>query len=109
VSNLSFYITQIDEDELEDARWFRRPELVQMLTRQHPEGIFVPPEQAIAHQIIKSWVRKTTNSYLILEKDKSYFVKRTLLFKNKSSRLISSKCIILCEKSILQVNFFIID
>ncbi|XP_071168626.1 NAD-capped RNA hydrolase NUDT12-like isoform X4 [Mytilus edulis] len=55
---------KVDEDELEDARWFRRPELVQMLTRQHPEGLFVPPEQAIAHQIIKSWVRKTTNSNL---------------------------------------------
>lgn len=57
-------IIKIDETELEDARWFRRPELVQMLTKQHPEGLYIPPEQAIAHQIIKSWVRKTTDSNL---------------------------------------------
>ncbi|KAH3837467.1 NAD-capped RNA hydrolase NUDT12-like isoform X2 [Dreissena polymorpha] len=52
---------KIDETELEDARWFNRPEVVQMLTRQHPQGLFVPPEQAVAHQIIKTWVRRTAN------------------------------------------------
>lgn len=52
---------KVDEDEMEDARWFRRPEVVQMLTHQHPQGLYVPPEQAIAHQIIKSWVRMTAN------------------------------------------------
>ncbi|XP_061176524.1 NAD-capped RNA hydrolase NUDT12-like isoform X2 [Saccostrea echinata] len=55
---------KIDEDEMEDARWFRRPEVVQMLTHQQPHGLYVPPEQAIAHQIIKSWVRNTANSNL---------------------------------------------
>jgi len=54
-------VFQIDPEELEDARWFTRPEVVQMLTRQHPQGLFVPPEQAIAHQIIKTWVRTTAN------------------------------------------------
>ncbi|KAK3097530.1 hypothetical protein FSP39_010491 [Pinctada imbricata] len=52
---------KVDEDEMEDAQWFRRPELVQMLTHQHPNGYYIPPEQAIAHQIIKSWVRMTAN------------------------------------------------
>ncbi|KAL5004218.1 hypothetical protein ScPMuIL_017674 [Solemya velum] len=52
---------KVDEDEMEDVRWFSRPEVVQMMTRQHPQGFFVPPEQAIAHQLIKSWVRKSSN------------------------------------------------
>lgn len=52
---------KICEEEMEDARWFTRPEVVQMLTHQHPQGLFVPPEQAIAHQIIKTWVRRTAN------------------------------------------------
>ncbi|XP_052795844.1 NAD-capped RNA hydrolase NUDT12-like [Mya arenaria] len=52
---------KLDEEEMEDARWFSRPEVVQMLTRQHPQGLFVPPEQAVAHQIIKTWVRRTAN------------------------------------------------
>lgn len=49
---------------MEDAQWFRRPEIVQMLTHQHPQGLYIPPEQAIAHQIIKSWVRNTASSNL---------------------------------------------
>ncbi|KAL4227260.1 Peroxisomal NADH pyrophosphatase nudt12 [Mactra antiquata] len=52
---------KLDEEEMEDARWFTRPEVVQMLTQQHPQGLFVPPEQAIAHQLIKTWVRRTAN------------------------------------------------
>ncbi|XP_033730640.1 peroxisomal NADH pyrophosphatase NUDT12-like isoform X2 [Pecten maximus] len=52
---------KIDNDEMEDVQWFQRSELVQMLTRQHPQGLFVPPDQAIAHQIIKAWVRMTAN------------------------------------------------
>ncbi|XP_060569249.1 NAD-capped RNA hydrolase NUDT12-like [Ruditapes philippinarum] len=52
---------KLDPEEMEDARWFGRPEVVQMLTHQHPQGLFVPPEQAVAHQIIKTWVRRTAN------------------------------------------------
>ncbi|CAG5116587.1 unnamed protein product, partial [Candidula unifasciata] len=47
---------QVDNNELEDARWFSRPEVSQMLAQQHPDGLFVPPRQAIAHQLIKSWI-----------------------------------------------------
>lgn len=50
------YLTQIDKEELEDVRWFFRSEVAQMLARQHPDGIFVPPEEAIAHQLIKAWI-----------------------------------------------------
>lgn len=58
---MTVFLLQLDEDEMEDARWFSRPEVVQMLTHQHPQGLSVPPEQAIAHQIIKTWVRRTAN------------------------------------------------
>uniref|UniRef100_A0A2C9LAL5 NAD-capped RNA hydrolase NUDT12 n=1 Tax=Biomphalaria glabrata TaxID=6526 RepID=A0A2C9LAL5_BIOGL len=50
----------IDKDELEEARWFSRAEIAQMLAGQHPDGLFIPPSQAIAHQLIKSWA--TSNS-----------------------------------------------
>ncbi|XP_064609858.1 NAD-capped RNA hydrolase NUDT12-like isoform X2 [Liolophura sinensis] len=52
---------KVDKDELEDARWFSRAEVVQLLTNQHPQGLFVPPEQAIAHQLIGSWIHMTAN------------------------------------------------
>jgi NAD+ diphosphatase len=42
----------IDEDEIEEARWFDRAELKLMLTRQHPQGLTTPPPIAIAHHII---------------------------------------------------------
>ncbi len=46
----------VDRDELEDARWFERDELVAMLKRQHPAGLTTPPPVAIAHHIIRSFV-----------------------------------------------------
>lgn len=55
-----FYI-QIDEDELEDARWFTREEVVQMLTGKHAINLFCPPEQAIAHILIRAWVNMSSN------------------------------------------------
>jgi NAD+ diphosphatase len=49
----------VDKDELEDARWFSREEVVSMLCGIHPEHIFVPPVQAIAHQLLKHWILST--------------------------------------------------
>ena len=46
----------VDRDELEDARWFDRDEIVAMLTRKHPDGLTTPPPVAIAHHIIRAWV-----------------------------------------------------
>ncbi len=46
----------VDRDELEDARWFDRDELVTMLKRQHAGGLTTPPPVAIAHHIIRSFV-----------------------------------------------------
>lgn len=52
---------KIDPEELEDVRWFTRPEVAQMLAGQHPDGLFLPPPQAIARQLVMSWVTRTAN------------------------------------------------
>jgi NAD+ diphosphatase len=46
----------VDREELEDARWFTRDEVVQMFRGEHPEQISIPPPIAIAHHIIRAWV-----------------------------------------------------
>lgn len=46
----------MDEDELEDCRWFSREEVGQMLEATHPEGLFCPPEMAIAHTIVRAFM-----------------------------------------------------
>ena len=51
----------VDRDELEDARWFDKEEIVLMLKRQHPKELFAPPPVAIAHHIIRSWVEDGVN------------------------------------------------
>jgi NAD+ diphosphatase len=48
----------VDREELEDARWFTRDEVVLMFKGQHPEGISIPPPIAIAHHIIRAWVEE---------------------------------------------------
>jgi NAD+ diphosphatase len=46
----------IDRTELDDARWFTREEVTQMLLRQHPDRLTTPPSVAIAYHIIRAWV-----------------------------------------------------
>jgi NAD+ diphosphatase len=46
----------IDHGELDDARWFAREEVSDMLLRKHPDGLTTPPEVAIAYHIIRAWV-----------------------------------------------------
>jgi NAD+ diphosphatase len=46
----------VDREELEDARWFTKDEIVAMLMRKHPQGLTTPPPVAIAHHIIRAWV-----------------------------------------------------
>jgi NAD+ diphosphatase len=46
----------IDRTELEDARWFPRDEVRQMLARTHPDGLATPPPFAIASELMRSWV-----------------------------------------------------
>ena len=44
--------------ELEDARWFTREEVLQMVELQPGAGGAVPPSFAIAHQMITKWARR---------------------------------------------------
>jgi NAD+ diphosphatase len=46
----------VDREELEDARWFSKDEIVTMLMRKHPDGLTTPPPMAIAHHIIRAWI-----------------------------------------------------
>ena len=46
----------IDKTELEDARWFDRDAIAQMLMRKHPERFATPPPVAIAYHLIRAWV-----------------------------------------------------
>ncbi len=48
----------IDENEIEEARWFDRAELTLMLSRTHPESLSTPPPIAIAHYIIRAFVER---------------------------------------------------
>mmetsp|Transcript_43387 Transcript_43387/g.116443 ORF Transcript_43387/g.116443 Transcript_43387/m.116443 type:complete len:372 (-) Transcript_43387:50-1165(-) len=42
-------------EEVSDARWFGRPEVLTMLQGTHPEKLWVPGPYAIAHHLIQSW------------------------------------------------------
>jgi NAD+ diphosphatase len=46
----------VDREELEDARWFSKDEVVAMLMRKHLGGLTTPPPVAIAHHIVRAWV-----------------------------------------------------
>ncbi|WP_295813957.1 NAD(+) diphosphatase [uncultured Nitratireductor sp.] len=46
----------IDENELEECRWFSRAEVNLMLNSTHPDGYRVPPDGAIANTLIRDWV-----------------------------------------------------
>jgi NAD+ diphosphatase len=47
---------RFDARELEDCRWFTRPEIVSMIEDNHPDGLKCPPTKAIAHALIRNWV-----------------------------------------------------
>ncbi|GJD50240.1 NADH pyrophosphatase [Methylobacterium crusticola] len=45
----------LDRTELEDARWFSRDEVRQMLARTHPDGLATPPPMAIANLLVRGF------------------------------------------------------
>ncbi|XP_053156516.1 NAD-capped RNA hydrolase NUDT12 isoform X2 [Hemicordylus capensis] len=47
---------KVDNIEIEDARWFSREQVVEVLNKRNQSAFFVPPHQAIAHQLIKHWI-----------------------------------------------------
>lgn len=47
----------LDPAELEDARWFSRDEVVQMIERSETgEGLRMPPRLSLAHQLARRWL-----------------------------------------------------
>jgi NAD+ diphosphatase len=49
---------RLDPDELEDARWFSRAEIAEMVENHKAEGkLRMPPPISIAHQLAKAWLR----------------------------------------------------
>ncbi|NXK44953.1 NUD12 pyrophosphatase, partial [Chauna torquata] len=52
---------RVDKNEIEDARWFTREQVVEVLIKGDQCSFFVPPSQAIAHQLIKHWIGMSAN------------------------------------------------
>ena len=50
-------IIAIDHDELEDARWFTRAEVISMMEGTHPDGLQAPNTIAIAHHLVRAFVQ----------------------------------------------------
>ncbi len=49
----------VDRNELEDARWFSRDDVAQMVKREHPDGFAGPHPFAIAHHLLGHWLATT--------------------------------------------------
>ncbi|XP_061479513.1 NAD-capped RNA hydrolase NUDT12 isoform X4 [Rhineura floridana] len=52
---------KVDNIEIEDARWFSREEILEILNKRNQSAFVVPPHQAIAHQLIKHWIGMNAN------------------------------------------------
>ncbi|XP_061874451.1 NAD-capped RNA hydrolase NUDT12 isoform X2 [Colius striatus] len=52
---------KVDKNEIEDACWFTREQVMEVLIKGNQRSFFVPPSQAIAHQLIKYWIRMNAN------------------------------------------------
>jgi NAD+ diphosphatase len=48
----------VDTAELEDARWFSRPEVAAMLAGMHASGLSAPKPFAIAHHLLQAYAAK---------------------------------------------------
>ncbi|XP_064153284.1 peroxisomal NADH pyrophosphatase NUDT12 [Anguilla rostrata] len=47
---------KVDENEIEEARWFTRQQVIDVFTKNNQPTFTIPPRQAIAHQLIKHWI-----------------------------------------------------
>ncbi|XP_013048881.1 NAD-capped RNA hydrolase NUDT12 [Anser cygnoides] len=52
---------RVDKNEIEDAHWFTREQVVEVLIKGNQRSFFVPPSRAIAHQLIKHWIGMNAN------------------------------------------------
>jgi NAD+ diphosphatase len=49
---------KVDENELAEARWVDKATIRAVLVGQGPEGFWIPPKLAIAHQLVKAWAEQ---------------------------------------------------
>ncbi|CAB1459846.1 unnamed protein product [Pleuronectes platessa] len=52
---------KVDENEIEEARWFPRQQVIDSLFRGEAPAFVFPPRQTIAHQLIRHWVGINSN------------------------------------------------
>ncbi|XP_028269835.1 NAD-capped RNA hydrolase NUDT12 isoform X1 [Parambassis ranga] len=52
---------KVDENEIEEARWFPRQQVIDSLFRGARPAFTVPPRQTIAHQLIRHWIHMNSN------------------------------------------------
>ncbi|KAF3695334.1 Peroxisomal NADH pyrophosphatase NUDT12 [Channa argus] len=52
---------RVDENEIEEAQWFPRQQVIDSVFRGVQKGLTVPPRQTIAHQLIKHWIGMNSN------------------------------------------------
>lgn len=52
---------KVDENEIEEARWFPRQQVIDSLFRGAQPAFTVPPRQTIAHQLIRHWIGMNSN------------------------------------------------
>ena len=48
----------VDEHEIAEARWVDRATVREILAGKGPEGFWIPPRLAIAHQLVKAWAER---------------------------------------------------
>ncbi|XP_014912352.1 NAD-capped RNA hydrolase NUDT12 [Poecilia latipinna] len=52
---------KVDENEIEEARWFPRQQVIDSLFRGDRSVFVIPPRQTIAHQLIRHWICMNSN------------------------------------------------
>lgn len=52
---------KVDEKEIEEARWFTRQQVIDVIVKGTKPAFTMPPRQAIAHQLVKHWIGMSSN------------------------------------------------
>nr|XP_046241782.1 peroxisomal NADH pyrophosphatase NUDT12 [Scatophagus argus]XP_046241783.1 peroxisomal NADH pyrophosphatase NUDT12 [Scatophagus argus]XP_046241784.1 peroxisomal NADH pyrophosphatase NUDT12 [Scatophagus argus] len=52
---------KVDENEIEEARWFPRQQVIEALFMGARPAFTVPPRQTISHQLIRHWIGMSSN------------------------------------------------
>ncbi|XP_029685238.1 peroxisomal NADH pyrophosphatase NUDT12 isoform X2 [Takifugu rubripes] len=52
---------KVDQNEIEEARWFTRQQIAESLYRGANPALMLPPNQTISHKLIRYWICKNAN------------------------------------------------